>query len=264
MRNFHPFHPFQAGFIFHRSDAASSPCIRRDGFKGPSALQPFHILQVDDSQAATQVIPQHITPLTVAVDNPTRPERGQSSVALLVKEAGVPIMDGMLKPRSRPAQDHHLRHYFAVVPICNARLKVPKTDRDVLSLQVPEPVIIVHFRSKAMLLLRSRCFHDHRVSAGKEGGFDEISCPTTNVQLFESKFPISGQLTMELACELLRSDGVSPTTVEFPVGAILIQWFSVSQAADARNGAVWSRRRSVLPRGLYMVSAGSCPFTFPG
>jgi hypothetical protein len=52
---------------------------------------------------ATQIIPQHIAPLTVAVDNSVRPEHGQSFVALLVKEAGILIVDDMLKPRSRPA-----------------------------------------------------------------------------------------------------------------------------------------------------------------
>jgi hypothetical protein len=84
--------------------------IARRGFKGPRALQPFHILQVNDDQTATRVIPQHITPLTVAVDNSARPKHSQSFVALLVEEARIPIIDDMLKPRSRPAQDHHPGH----------------------------------------------------------------------------------------------------------------------------------------------------------
>jgi hypothetical protein len=33
-----------------------------------------------------------------------------------------------------------------MVPICDARLENPKTDRDVLSLQAPEVMIIIHFR----------------------------------------------------------------------------------------------------------------------
>jgi hypothetical protein len=125
-----------------------------------------------------------------------------------------------------------------VVPICNARLKVPKTDRDVLSLQAPEMVIIVHFRLEAMLLLHSRSFNDHSVSARKEGGFHEVACPTTDVQLFESKISISGKLTMKLASKLLRSHGVSLTTVEFPVRAFCIQRFSVDHTTDAGDGAV--------------------------
>jgi hypothetical protein len=44
------------------------------------------------------------------MDNSVRPEQGQSFVAPLVKEARILIVDDMLKPRSRPAQDHHLRH----------------------------------------------------------------------------------------------------------------------------------------------------------
>jgi hypothetical protein len=42
------------------------------------------------------------------MDNSVRSEHGQSFVALLVKEAEIFIVDDMLKPRSRPAQDHHL------------------------------------------------------------------------------------------------------------------------------------------------------------
>ncbi|GCB24473.1 hypothetical protein AAWM_07358 [Aspergillus awamori] len=49
--------------------------------------------QVNDNQAATQGIRQHITPLALSVDTTTRLEHGQSSVALLVKEAGVPITE---------------------------------------------------------------------------------------------------------------------------------------------------------------------------
>ncbi|KAL3263477.1 hypothetical protein ABHI18_001733 [Aspergillus niger] len=48
-------------------------------------------------------------------------------------------MDDMLKPRSRPAQDHHLCHSSPVVPICHTRLKVPKTHKDVLSCAVNDP-----------------------------------------------------------------------------------------------------------------------------
>ncbi|OJZ80009.1 hypothetical protein ASPFODRAFT_468216 [Aspergillus luchuensis CBS 106.47] len=72
-----------------------------------------------------------------------------------------------------------------------------------------------------MLFLHSRSFCHHSVSAGKKGGFYRIPCPTTLVQLFESRISISGKLMMELACEL-RSDGVSLTTVEFPLGAFYL------------------------------------------
>ncbi|RDH26469.1 hypothetical protein BDQ94DRAFT_164454 [Aspergillus welwitschiae] len=73
-----------------------------------------------------------------------------------------------------------------------------------------------------MLFLHSRSFYHHSVSAGKKGGFYKIPCPTTLVQLFESRISISGKLMMELACELLRSDRVSLTTVEFPLRAFYL------------------------------------------
>jgi glutaredoxin 2 len=78
----------------------ATSCVSRRSFKGPRALQPFHILQVDDNQTATVVIPQHIMPLTVGMDNSVRSEHGQSFVAFFVKEVRIPIMDDMLKPRS--------------------------------------------------------------------------------------------------------------------------------------------------------------------
>ena len=123
-------------------------------------------------------------------------------------------------------------------------------------------MIIAHFRLKVMLFLHSRSFRHHSVSAGKKSGLYKIPCPTTLVQLFESRISISRKLTMELACKLLRSDGVSLTTVEFPVGALFFftQRFSVDQVADARNGAIWSRRMSVFARSPCMVSVGSGPF----
>lgn len=117
------FHPFKAMLISPRSNIMIAPCTTRHGYKDPRALQPFYILKVNDKQTAAQVIPQHITPLTVAVDNSVRLEQGQCFLALLVKEAGILIIDDMLKPHSRPAQDHHLGHQFAVVPIRNARLE---------------------------------------------------------------------------------------------------------------------------------------------
>ncbi|KAJ6109632.1 hypothetical protein N7486_001867 [Penicillium sp. IBT 16267x] len=64
----------------------TTPCIARRWFKGPRALQQFHVLQVNDNQTATQLIPQHIAPLIIAVDNPVRPKHGQSFVALLVEK----------------------------------------------------------------------------------------------------------------------------------------------------------------------------------
>lgn len=81
------------------------PRVTRGWLKSPRVFQPFHVLQVNDKQTATQVVPQHIAPFTVAVNNSVRPEHDQSFVALLVKEAGILIVDDMLKPRSRPAQD---------------------------------------------------------------------------------------------------------------------------------------------------------------
>ena len=65
----------------------TTPGVARRWLKGPGALQPFHILQINDKQTATQVIPQHIAPITVAMDNSVRSEHGQSFVALSVKEA---------------------------------------------------------------------------------------------------------------------------------------------------------------------------------
>jgi hypothetical protein len=53
-----------------------------------------------------------------------------------------------------------------MVPICNAWLKDPKTDGDLLSLQASEVAIIVHFRLKEMLLLRRGSLDDHSVSVG--------------------------------------------------------------------------------------------------
>lgn len=124
-------------------------------------------------------------------------------------------------------------------------------------------VIIIHFRFKVVLLLHSRGFNDHSVSARKKGGFDKISCPTTDMELFETVVSISAKLAMKLAYELSRSHGVSLATVEFPVGALLIQSASADYAMNAGNGAVWSCRMPVFSRCLLTVSARSCLSAFP-
>jgi hypothetical protein len=80
------------------------------------------------------------------------------------------------------------------------------------------------------------------------------------MELFETEVSISGKLAMKLACELLWSYGVSLTTVEFPVGACLIQRASVEYAMDAGNGAVWPCGMPVFFRSLFVVPASSCLF----
>lgn len=53
---------------------------------------------------------------------------------LPVKEAGIIIIDDMLKSCSRPAQNYHLGHQLAVVPVFNMGCKDLKINRDVVSL----------------------------------------------------------------------------------------------------------------------------------
>jgi hypothetical protein len=112
--------------MFPCPDVMATPCIARRWFKGPRALQPFHILQVNDYQTAAQVIPQHIAPLTVAVNHSVRPEHGQGFVTLLVED--------------------------------------PKTDGNMLSLQASEVEINLYFRLETRLLLRRGSLDDHSVS----------------------------------------------------------------------------------------------------
>jgi hypothetical protein len=107
-----------------------------------------------------------------------------------------------------------------------------------MPLQASEATIIIYLGLKTMLLLHRGSFNDHSISVWQKGGFHEVACPTTDVQLFEPKVSISDKLTIQLACELLRSHGVSLTTVEFPVRAFFIQTFSVDHAADTGNSAV--------------------------
>ncbi|KAI3226519.1 hypothetical protein DTO012A9_5567 [Penicillium roqueforti] len=105
------------GIQFDNAILSRIHLVTEGWFQSSRTLQPFHVLQVNDKQTAIQVIPQYIAPLTIAVDNSVRLEHGHSFVVLPLKEAGIFIVDDMLKSRSRPAQDHHLRHEFAMVPI---------------------------------------------------------------------------------------------------------------------------------------------------
>lgn len=78
--------------------------------------------------------PIDITPLTVTVDNSMWLEHSQGFLVLPVKEAGIIIIDDMLKSCSRPAQNYHLGHQLAVVPVFNMGCKDLKINRDVVSL----------------------------------------------------------------------------------------------------------------------------------
>lgn len=95
---------------------------------------------------------------------PRRPEHGQSLIAFVIEEARISIVDDMLKPCSRPAQDHHLGHQLAMVPIWNAWLEYPKANRDLLSLQASKVVVVFNPRLKTMLRLQRGGFDDHSIS----------------------------------------------------------------------------------------------------
>lgn len=84
--------------------------IARRWFKGPRALHPLHVLEINHNKAATQVIPEHVAPLVIAMNDSMRSENSKSIIPLTVEEFAILVFDGELKPPSRPTQDHHLGH----------------------------------------------------------------------------------------------------------------------------------------------------------
>lgn len=65
---------------------------------------------VDNSRkhGPVKVIPQHISPLSVAMDHSVRLEHSQSFLALVVEKTRITVVNHTLNPSSRPAQDDHL------------------------------------------------------------------------------------------------------------------------------------------------------------